>query len=102
MAAVVGCWRESGARSPVTHLPSETAMSQQSQDGVPWWRTDPWNGRQMFWENRGKFPHEELMKYNRKYVAWFPDGSGIYDSDVDPNALRERILAAGDEVAMYL
>lgn len=75
-------------------------MSEQ-QDGVPWWRNDPWNGRQMFRENRNKFPVEELLKYNRQYVAWFPDGSGIYDSDTDPTALRDRILAAGDEVAMY-
>jgi hypothetical protein len=75
-------------------------MSEQ-QDGVPWWRNDPWNGRQMFHENRGKFPVEELLKYNNKYVAWFPDGSGIYDSDPDPDALRERIRAAGDEVALY-
>jgi hypothetical protein len=77
-------------------------MSEQTQDGVPWWRNDPWNGRHLFWENRGKFPSEELAKYNRRYVAWFPDGSGIYDSDTDPIALQERIKAAGDEVAMYL
>ena len=76
-------------------------MSEQSQNGVPWWRNDPWNGRQMFHENRNKFPGEELLKYNGQYVAWFPDGSGIYDSDPDPTALRERIKAAGDEVAMY-
>jgi hypothetical protein len=77
-------------------------MSEQSQDGVPWWRTDPWNGRHMYYENRCKFPVEELLKYNGHYVAWFPDGSGIFDSDLDPMALRERIKAAGDEVAMYL
>jgi hypothetical protein len=77
-------------------------MSGQSQDGVPWWRNDPWNGRHLFWENRGKFPAEELRKYNGLHVAWFPDGSGIYDSDPDPNALVDRIKASGDEVAMYL
>jgi hypothetical protein len=77
-------------------------MAEKSQDGVPWWRNDPWNGRHMFYENRCKFPAEELLKYNGKYVAWFPDGSGILDSDVDSMALRERIKAAGDEVAMYL
>ncbi len=77
-------------------------MSEQSQNGVPWWRNDPWNGRQMFHENRNKFPAEELAKYNRQYVAWFPDGSGIFDADPDPIALQERIKASGDDIAMYL
>lgn len=77
-------------------------MSEQSQDGVPWWRNDPWYGGHKFYENRCKFPAEELLKYNRRYVAWYPDGSGIFDSDPDPMALRERIKATGDEVAMYL
>ena len=77
-------------------------MSEQSQDGVPWWRNDPWNGRHLFYENRSKFPAEELMKYNRQYVAWFPDGSGIFDHDPDPIALQERIRGTGDDVALYL
>jgi hypothetical protein len=55
----------------------------------------------MFLENRSKFPMEELRKYNRQYVAWVPDGSGIYDADPDPIALRERIRAADDEPAIY-
>ena len=49
-----------------------------------------------------RLPRAELEKHNGQYVAWFPDGSGIYDSDPDPMALRERIKAAGDEVATYL
>jgi hypothetical protein len=76
-------------------------MSEQSPDGVPWWRKDPWYGGHMFLANRSKFPMEELRKYNRQYVAWIPDGSGIHDSDPDPIALEERIKASGDEVAMY-
>jgi hypothetical protein len=76
-------------------------MSEQSQNGVPWWRNDPWYGGHMFYENRCKFPSEELLKYLGKYVAWFPDGSGIFDSDIDPIALHERIKATGDEPAMY-
>jgi hypothetical protein len=77
-------------------------MSEQSGDGRPWWRDDPWNGRHLFHENRDKFPADELLqKYNRQYIAWFPDGSGIFDADPDPMALRERIKASGDEVAMY-
>jgi hypothetical protein len=60
-------------------------------------------GRHLFAENRRKFPGEELLtKYNRKYVAWYPDGSGIHDSDPDPIVLRERIEASGDDPAWYL
>lgn len=55
-------------------------MSEQSQNGVPWWRNNPWYGLHMFRENRDKFPAEELLKYNRQYIAWIPDGSGIFDS----------------------
>ena len=82
-------------------LTKETIMSLQSQDGVPWWQNDPSHGGRMFLENRGKFPMAELRKYNRQYVAWIPDGSGIRDSDTDPIALHERIKASGDEPAMY-
>jgi hypothetical protein len=76
-------------------------MSEKPQEGVPWWRHDPWYGGHMFYENRCKFPPAELLKYNRKYVAWIPDGSGIYDADTDPIALEERIKASGDEPAMF-
>jgi hypothetical protein len=76
-------------------------MSEQKQDGEAWWRTDPWYGGHMFYENRNKFPLEELAKYNRKYVAWFGDGSGIHDSDTDWLRLRERIRASGDDPNMY-
>jgi hypothetical protein len=76
-------------------------MSEQTQDGVPWWRKDPCYGGEMFLKNRSTFPVEELAKYNGKYVAWIPDGSGIHDSDTDRAALRARIRAAGDEPAMY-
>jgi hypothetical protein len=76
-------------------------MSEQPQDGVPWWRNDPCFGGRMFLENRSKFPMEELRQYNRQYVAWIPDGSGIHDSDTDPIALRDRIRESGDEPAMF-
>jgi hypothetical protein len=76
-------------------------MSEQPKDGVPWWRNDPWYGGHKFYENRYRFPVEELMKYNGRYVAWFPDGSGIFDSDPNPIVLEDRIAATGDEVAMY-
>jgi hypothetical protein len=77
-------------------------MSTEKQDGAPLWRNHPWRGRHLFAENRGKFPAEELLKYNRTFVAWYPDGSGIFDSDADHNALWERVKAAEDEPALYL
>jgi hypothetical protein len=76
-------------------------MNEQSKDGVQWWRTDPWYGAHLFSENRARFPEEELEKYLGKYVAWFPDGSGIIDSDPDPGALRARVEAAGYDPLMY-
>jgi hypothetical protein len=76
-------------------------MSEQTQDGAPWWRHDRCFGGRMSLENRSKYPVEELRKYNRQYVAWIPDGSGVHDSDPDRIALVEQIRAAGDEPAIY-
>jgi hypothetical protein len=102
MAGVVGCGKEGEIGSLAIHLTLETSMSeQQSQDGVPWWRKGPRNAGRMFLENRSKYPMQELWKYNRRYVAWIPDGSGIHDSDIDPIALAERIRAAGDDPIFY-
>jgi hypothetical protein len=77
-------------------------MSTETQEGLPWWRNDPWMGRQFYHENRRKYPAEELLKYLGKYVAWYPDGSGIHDSDPDSIILWERIKASGDDPAWYL
>jgi hypothetical protein len=77
-------------------------MSSQPQDRNQWWRHHPWQGRHLFRENRNKFPAEELLKYNRMYVAWYPDGSGILDADPDEITLWERIKASGDDPFLYL
>ncbi len=76
-------------------------MSEQGQDGVPWWRNHPWQGRHLFRENRSKFPTEELLKYNRQYVAWIPDGSGIRDSGPDMFTVWKQIEASGDDPSLY-
>ena len=76
-------------------------MSEPKQDEVPWWRNHPWMGHHVFAENRNKFPAKELLKYNRQYVAWLPDGSGIHDSDPDPKALWDRLEASVDEPGLY-
>jgi len=75
-------------------------VSDQPPDGVPWWRNHPWLGRHLFAENREKNRHL-LDKYREMYVAWYPDGSGIRDADPDPIALRERLVAAGEELYWY-
>jgi hypothetical protein len=82
-------------------LTSERAMSEHAKDSGQWWRSHPWQGRHLFAENRRKFPPEELEKYLGKYVAWFPDGSGIFDSDKDHDALWSRLKASGDDPATY-
>jgi hypothetical protein len=42
-----------------------------------------------------------LLGYEGKLVAWYPDGSGIRDADQDESALRERLLAAGEDPFWY-
>jgi hypothetical protein len=72
-------------------------MSTHPQGGFERWRDHPWRGAHLFAENRGKFPPEELTKYLGKYVAWYPDGSAILDSDADHDALWKRVSASVDE-----
>ena len=77
-------------------------MSEQKQPERPWWLDDPWRGTHLFDENRGKHLAEVFEKYNRKFVAWYPDGSGIHDSDEDWEALWNRLKASVELPEMYL
>lgn len=76
-------------------------MSEQKNGELPWWRMHPWLGAHLFTENRNKVPLEVLLPYNHMRVAWYPDGSGIRDADVDGVALYERIKASGDDPSWY-
>jgi hypothetical protein len=77
-------------------------MSETKQSERPWWLDDPWRGNHLFEENRNKYPGEELLaKYNRKFVAWYPDGSGICDSDEDRVALWNRLKTSVEVPEMY-
>lgn len=76
-------------------------MSEAPNNGVPWWRNDPWLGADKWNDNVAKFPPEELAKYNHMHVAWFPDGSGIRDGDPDMGVLWKRIEASGDDPSWY-
>ena len=53
----------------------------------------------VFYENRNRFPPEELAKYIGRFVAWSPDGSRIIASDVDELRLDDAIRAAGYDVS---
>ncbi len=75
-------------------------MSEQ-ENGVPWWRNHPWLGGHLFTENRTKHLEEVFRKYNRQYVAWFPDGSGIRDSGPDMLTVWKQIEASGDDPSLY-
>jgi hypothetical protein len=76
-------------------------MGDHQENGVQSWRTHPWLGAHLFWENRNKVPLETLQPYNHMRVAWFPDGSGIRDADVDGHALWKRIEASGDDPSWF-
>jgi hypothetical protein len=78
----------------------EAAQQEKKPEEVPWWRNHPWLGRHLFAENR--FKNSELLwKHEGMHVAWFPDGSGIRDADVDGIALVDRIRASGDDPGWY-
>ena len=76
-------------------------MSEQMQEGVPWWRNDPCLGGHLFLENRNK-NCELLLQYDGMHVAWFPDGSGIRDADADGLELWKRIEASGEDPSWYV
>ncbi len=48
-----------------------------------------------FFENRQKFPPDELAKYAGQHIAWSWDGTRIVDSDPNPEELCRKLEAAG-------
>ena len=54
----------------------------------------PWLDAQYF-ENRGKFPPEELAKYAGQYVAWSWDGAQILASGTTMEEVEQQLVAAG-------
>jgi hypothetical protein len=87
--------------SVVLSLAEDKRVTTQSQDSMPGWRNHPWLGGHLFPENRNKFPVEELLKYNRQYVAWLPDGSGIRASGPDMITVWKQIESSGDDPSLY-
>jgi hypothetical protein len=58
--------------------------------------------RMRFWDNREKFPTEQLAAYGGHTVAWWPDGTRIIDADRDGVALAKRLLDGGHDVSFYV
>lgn len=77
----------------------EVWLAEQS-DEVPWWRNHPWLGGHLFHENRNK-NLELLEQFEKKWVAWYPDGSGIRGAAQDVYALWLRIKETGEDPQWY-
>ena len=58
--------------------------------------------RARFHENRDKFTREQLAAYADQWVAWWPDGSRIYDADASLTALEQRLHTAGYRTAFFM
>jgi len=54
----------------------------------------PWLDAHYF-ENRNKFPPEELEKYAGQYVAWSWDGSRIVAGGMTMEEVEQKLVAAG-------
>jgi hypothetical protein len=50
---------------------------------------------QLIFRNRNSMGLEELAKYAGRYVAWRPDGTGVFASDEDEIRLDAAIRAEG-------
>jgi hypothetical protein len=54
----------------------------------------PWLDAQHF-ENQRNFPREELLKYERRHIAWSWDGAQILASGKSQEAVEEDLKALG-------
>jgi hypothetical protein len=61
-------------------------------------RVIPWLDTQHF-QNRQKFPPEELEKFAGRHIAWSWDGSRILASGETPENVEEQLAAAGIDPA---
>lgn len=78
-------------------------MSDQDNGGVPQKQESPAERHQRFLRGRQKHSTEELRKkYPWDYVAWYPDGSAIYDSDPDFDTLCARIDASPEKDVWFV
>jgi hypothetical protein len=68
---------------------------------IPTEQIDPTALKERFNENRKRFPAEELAAYEGKMVAWWPDGSRIFDADDNFPALFRRLRDAGYRLTFF-
>jgi hypothetical protein len=54
----------------------------------------PWPGPEYF-ENRRRFPPDELLKYAGRFIAWSWDGSRIVASGDSIEEVDQKVIAAG-------
>jgi hypothetical protein len=66
-----------------------------SLDAAQILKMDPIALNKLYHENRARFSDEELAAYAGQMIAWWPDGSRIFDADADYQALFKRVDAAG-------
>ena len=57
-------------------------------------RPDPPDIR-LFFQNRPRFPSDELQRYAGQYIAWSPDGLRILASAETMEAVEEKLIVAG-------
>jgi hypothetical protein len=62
---------------------------------------DPVALKKRFHENRKHFPAEELAAHAGQMVAWWPDGSRIFDADDNFPALFRRLCDAGYRLTFF-
>jgi hypothetical protein len=80
-------------------------MTQPPSDATQTPQTDPYIALRMrFAENRNNFSGEELDKYGGMLVAWWPDGSRIFDADTegDGRAFFQRLCDAGYDLSFFV
>ncbi len=63
---------------------------------------DPVELNRRFHENRKNFPAERLAAYAGQLVAWWPDGSRIFDADANYQALFRRLDDAGYPPSFFM
>ena len=68
---------------------------------IPTEPIDPTVLKERFHENRKRFPAEELAANAGKMVAWWPDGSRIFDADADHRDLFRRLRDAGYRISFF-
>jgi len=55
-----------------------------------------------YWQNRARFPHDELVKYRGQWVAFSADGRRIVAGAESLSALEDRLEQAGEDAQQLM